>query len=149
MCKALCFLLALFSSGEVLAKEPARDPRIGAWIQKAGPDSLGVRQSFEDIGEGRIRLRLSGLIVDARCDGRSYPFKTANGGLAGPTYACRIVGPNTVEYAYTQDGRRPWTTSVGAETVSEGGSTLIHVGVRRDAEGNVVENLRQEYRRLE
>jgi hypothetical protein len=149
MRKAPCLLLALCFSGAALTADEARDPRIGSWVQQAGPDSVGVQQSFEDLGDGRIRLRLSGLTVEARCDGRQYPFMTANGRPAGPTYSCRVTAPDTVEYVYTQEGRKAWTTSAGKETVSTDGNTLTHVGVRRDADGHVVENLRQEYRRRE
>jgi len=139
---------ALGMAAAALAMQAARDPRIGNWVQQAAPGTAAVRQSFEDLGDGRVRLRLTGLTVDARCDGKPYAFMTAAGKAAGPTYSCRITGPRTVEYVYSApQGRDPWTTSTGVETVSEDGNTLIHVGVRRDAAGKVVENLHQEYRR--
>lgn len=131
------------------ADAPARDPRIGTWIQKAAPGTPAVRQSFEDLGDGRIRLRLAGLAAEARCDGKPYPLMNAEGRPAGATYSCRVTGPRSVDYVYTQNGREPWTTSTGTETVSADGNTLTHVGVRRDANGKLVENLTQEYRRRE
>jgi hypothetical protein len=115
----------------------ARDPRIGFWVER--PGSTRIQTSYEDLGEGRIRLRLTGPVVEARCDGATYPFVGANGQPAGPMYSCRVTGPRTVEYVYSQPGRQPWTTSAGVETVSEDGNTLSHVGVRRDANGAFVE----------
>jgi hypothetical protein len=148
MRKSLYLLSGLAITASALAMEASgRDPRIGDWIQQAAPGTAAVRQSFEDLGDGRIRLRLTGLTVEARCDGKKYLFMTAEAKPAGPTYSCRITGPRTVEYAYAQEGRDPWTTSTGVETVSEDGSTLTHVGVRRDAAGKIVENLSQQYRR--
>jgi hypothetical protein len=150
MRKSLCLLGTWGIAASALALEAAeRDPRIGTWIQKAAPGTAAVRQSFEDLGGGRFRLHLTGMTVEARCDGKKYFFTTADGKPAGPTYSCRVTGSRTVEYSYTQEGRDPWTTSTGTETVSEDGGTLKHVGVRRDAAGRAVENLTQEYRRAD
>ncbi len=141
-------LAAICSASLALSAQPAaRDPRIGVWVQQVARGAAPVRQSFEDLDDGRIRLRLTGLTVEARCDGKAYAFMNAEGRAAGPTYSCRVTGPRTVEYTYTQAGRDAWTTSAGTETVSADGTTLTHVGVRRDASGKLVENLAQEYRR--
>ena len=141
-------VVALYCAGSALAAQlPSTDPRIGSWVQQVAPGAAAVRQTFEDLGGGRIRLRLTGLTVEARCDGKPYPFVTAAGRPSGSTYSCRVTGPRSVEYIYTQTGRDPWTTSAGTETVSADGTTLSHVGVRRDASGKLVENLAQEYRR--
>lgn len=134
-------------SGAAVADAPARDPRIGTWIEQRGPGSAGLHTRYEDLGDGRVRIRLSGLLVDARCDGANYPFVDRSGKAAGPTYSCRITGPRTVEYVYTQAGREPWSSSKGVETVSEDGETLTHVGVRRDANGAFVEDLRLTFSR--
>lgn len=139
-----CFVLLLGATalcGAAAAEAQERDPRIGTWIEQQGPDSVGLRTSYEDLGDGRVRIRLSGLVVEARCDGANYPFVGRNGQPAGPTYSCRITGPRTVEYTYTQAGREPWSTSTGLETVSEDGETLTHVGVRRDANGAYIEDV--------
>jgi len=133
--------------GAAHADAPPRDPRIGTWIEQPGPGSAGLHTSYEDLGDGRVRIRLTGLVVDARCDGASYPWVDRSGQAAGPTYSCRITGPRTVEYVYTQIGRQPWSTSKGVETVSEDGATLTHVGVRRDANGAFVEDLRRTFSR--
>lgn len=145
-----CFALllgatVLYHTG--VADEPVRDPRVGTWIEQQGPGSAGLRTSYEDLGDGRVRIRLSGLVVEARCDGANYPFVGRNGQPAGPTYSCRITGPRTVEYTYTQVGREPWSTSTGLETVSEDGETLTHVGVRRDANGAYIEDVRLTFSR--
>ena len=132
----------------VSAQAPARDPRIGAWTEKPGPGSSGIQTRYDDLGDGRVAVHLTGLVVNARCDGTNYPFVRPNGQPAGPTYACRITGPRTVEYTYTQPGRIPWTTSAGIDTVSEDGNTLTHVGVRRDATGAFIENLSQTFERV-
>jgi hypothetical protein len=127
--------------GVAQADAPTRDPRIGAWIEQPGPGSAGLHTTYEDLGDGRVRIHLSGLVVDARCDGASYPFVDRSGKAAGPTYSCRITRPRSVEYLYTQLGRQPWSTSKGVESVSEDGGTLTHVGVRQDANGVFVEDL--------
>src|SRR5689334_7822153 len=145
----VAFLIVGWAIPGLGAEVSGRDPRIGTWVQRAAPGTAAVRQSFEDLGGGRIRLRLAGLTVEARCDGNPYPFVNAEGHPAGATYACRVTGPRSVDYIYTQNGREPWTTSTGTETVSADGNTLTHVGVRRDANGKLIQNLTQEYRRHE
>jgi hypothetical protein len=136
---------ALCGAAEADAQE--RDPRIGTWIEQQGPGSVGLRTSYQDLGDGRVRIHLSGLVVEARCDGASYPFTGRNGKPAGPTYSCRITGPRTVEYTYSQPGRESWSTSTGLETVSVDGETLTHVGVRKDVNGAYIEDLRRTFSR--
>ena len=131
--------MPLFGAGLVQAQE--QDPRIGNWIEQPGQGSARLRTSYEDLGDGRVRIHLSGLVVEARCDGETYPFTGSNGRPAGPTYSCRNTGPRTVEYTYTQIGREPWSISSGMETVSEDGDMLTHIGVRQNADGTFVENL--------
>lgn len=138
-----CFRLLLGATALACASAAdaqQRDPRLGSWVEQRGQGSVGLRTSYEDLGDGRIRILLSGLMVDARCDGESYPFVGRNGQAAGPLYACRITGPRTVEYTYTQPGREPWSTSTGVETLSADGQTLLHEGVRLDANGAYVED---------
>jgi len=89
--KYASFAVRRLPSGVVLAMvsaAQARNPRIGFWVER--PGSTGIETSYEDLGDDRIRLRLTGLVVEARCDGATYPFVGANGQPAGPMYSCRV-----------------------------------------------------------
>ena len=124
--------------------------------------------TYEDLGDGRFRYTMrthSPSVrqnVEGKCDGGIYAFVHDDGTPSGNTLSCRITGPLTVEYLYTQGdktGASPtgpfaqyynspvWATSTGVEAVSADGNTLTVDGTRRDKDGRVVEERHAQYSR--
>lgn len=129
-----------------ISSAQTRDPRIGHWAEQPGPGSSGLHVTYEDLGDGRFRVTMPAhrmpenqQIVEGKCDGGTYPLLDGNGTPTGNTLSCRITGPLTVEYLYTQGDQTVWATSTGVEAVSADGNTLTWDATRRDKDGRVVE----------
>jgi hypothetical protein len=144
--------LGLACSG--ISSAQTRDPRIGHWHEQRGPGSFGLHLTYEDLGAGRFRFTIGAhrmpvdqQIVEGKCDGGTYPFLDGNGTPSGNTLSCRITGPLTVEYLYTQGDKTVWATSTGIEAVSADGNTLTVDGTHRDKDGRVVEERHARYSR--
>lgn len=144
--------LAAVCSG--ISSAQTGDPRIGHWAQQPGPGSVGMHVSYEDIGDGRFRLTLPAhaapsqrLVLDAKCDGGTYPWADGNGGPTGSTLSCRFTAPRTVEYLFTAGDKTVWATSTGVETVSEDGATLAWDAIHRDTSGRVVDEIHSRFSR--
>ena len=144
--------LGLACSG--ISSAQTRDPRIGHWHEQRGPGSFGLHLTYEDLGDGRFRFTIGAhrmpvdqQIVEGKCDGGTYPFLDGNGTPSGNTLSCRITGPLTVEYLYTQGDETVWATSTGIEAVSADGNTLTVDGTHRDKDGRVVEERHARYSR--
>jgi hypothetical protein len=108
--------------------------------------------TYEDLGDGRFRLTLAAhsverLIVEAKCDGRTYPYLTGNGTPTGSTLSCRFTAPRTVEYLYTAGDKTVWATSTGVETVSDDGNTLAWDAIHRDTGGRTVDEIHSRFSR--
>jgi len=130
------------------------DPRIGHWAQQPGPRSVGMHVTYEDLGEGGFRLTLAAhsvpaqrQIVEAKCDGRTYPYADGNGKPTGSTLSCRFTAPRTVEYLFTAGDQTVWATSTGVETVSEDGGMLAWDAMHRDTSGRVVDEIHSRFSR--
>jgi hypothetical protein len=150
----LMALAAVGLASAATSSAQTRDPRIGHWAQQPGPGSNGLHVTYEDRGEGRFRLTLGAhnapanrRVVEGKCDGGTYPFVTGDGTATGTTLSCRITGPLTMEYLYTQADKTVWATSTGVETVSADGSTLAWDAVHRDRNGGIVEELHSRFSR--
>ena len=165
ICIALA-ALGLACSG--ISSAQTRDPRIGHWHEQRGPGSVGMHITYEDLGDGRFRYTMrthSPSVrqnVEGKCDGGIYAFVHDDGTPSGNTLSCRITGPLTVEYLYTQGdktGASPtgpfaqyynspvWATSTGVEAVSADGNTLTVDATHRDKDGRVVEERHARYSR--
>jgi hypothetical protein len=135
-----------------------KDPRIGYWVEDrisaTNPQAQGLQVSVEDLGGGRFRYTIGAnhlpenmLRVEGKCDGGTYQWGDGNGKPLGNTLSCRISGPHTVDYLYTQGRPDAWLTSAGTETVSDDGSRLTWKAIRRDANGRFVEELNRQFSR--
>ena len=147
-------LVALVLASSGMSSAQIRDPRIGHWGQLPGPRSAGMHVTYEDLGDGRFRLTLAAhstpvnrQVVEGKCDGGTYPYLNGNGTSTGNTLSCRITGPLTVEYLYTQGDKTVWATSTGVETVSADGNTLTWDATHRDEDGRIVEELHSRFSR--
>jgi hypothetical protein len=139
-------LAALGAACSGISSAQTRDPRIGHWAEQRGPGSAGLHVTYEDRGDGRFRVtipahRMPGnhQILEGKCDGGIYPFLDGNGTPSGNTLSCRITGPLTVEYLYTQGDKTVWATSTGIEAVSADGNMLAWDAAHRDKDGRVIE----------
>lgn len=139
-------LAALGVACSGISSAQTRDPRIGHWREQRGPGSFGMHVTYEDLGDSRFRLTLGAhnlpmnqRIVEGKCDGGTYPYLDGNGTPSGNTLSCRITGPLTMEYVFTQGDQTVWATSIGVEAVSADGNTLTWDATHRDKDGRVVE----------
>ena len=144
--------LGLVSSASLSAQ--TSDPRIGHWAQHREPRSVGMHLTYQDLGDGRFRLTLfphympvDRQIVEATCDGRTYPYVSGTGTPTGNTFSCRATGPRSFEYLYTRADQKVWATSAGVETVSDDGNTLTWEIVHKDTNGRTVEELSSHFSR--
>jgi hypothetical protein len=147
-------LAALGAACSGISSAQTGDPRIGHWAQQPGPRSVGMHVTYEDLGDSRFRLTLAAhsvpaqrQIVEAKCDGGTYPYADGNGKPTGNTLSCRFTAPRTVEYLFTTGDKIVWATSTGVETVSEDGSTLAWDAVHRDTSGRVVDEIHSRFSR--
>jgi hypothetical protein len=147
-------LVALALASSETSSAQTRDSRIGHWAQQRGPGSAGLHVTYEDLGDGRFRYTLGAhylpvakQIFEGKCDGVTHPFLDGNGTPSGNTLSCRITGPLTVEYLYTQGDKTVWATSTGVEAVSADGNTLTWDATHRDKDGRVVEELHSRFSR--
>jgi len=145
-------LIALACSA--LSSAQTSDPRIGHWAQHREPGSVGMHLTYQNLGDGRFRLTLfphyppiNQLIVEAKCDGATYPYLSGTGTPTGNTFSCRATGPRSFEYLYTQADQKVWATSAGVETVSEDGNTLTWLAAHKDTNGRTVEELSMHFSR--
>lgn len=147
-------LAALALGSFSISSAQTSHPRIGHWAQQPGPQSVGMHVTYEDLGDGRFRLTLAAhsapdqrQIVEAECDGGTYPYADGNGKPTGSTLSCRFTAPRTMEYLFTAGDKTVWATSTGTETVAEDGSTLAWDAVHRDAGGRVVGEIHSRFSR--
>ena len=151
---AVIALAALGPAWPTIASAQTGDPRMGHWAQQPGPRSVGMHVTYEDLGDGRFRLTLAAhvvpgqrQVVEAKCDGGTYPYADGNGNPTGSTLSCRFSAPRTVEYLFTAGDQTVWATSAGFETVSEDGSTLAWDAVHKDTSGRVVDEIHSRFSR--
>ena len=152
-----CFGIALVTLGLASSANlnaQTSDPRIGHWAQHREPRSVGMHLTYQDLGDGRFRLTLfphyppiNQQIVEAKCDGGTYPYLSGTGTPTGNTFSCRATGPRSFEYLRTQADQTVWATSAGVETVSEDGNTLTWVIAHKDTSGRTVEELSMHFSR--
>lgn len=149
----IALLVLVLASSEVSSAQ-TRDPRIGHWAEQRGPGSTGLHVTYEKLGDGRFRYTIGAhrlpearQILEGKCDGVTHSFLDGNGTPSGNTLSCRITGPLTVEYLYTQGDNTVWATSTGIETVSADGNTLSWDATHRDRDGRVVEELHRRFSR--
>jgi hypothetical protein len=152
-----CVCIALVTLGSVWSASlhgQSTDARMGHWAQHREPRSVGMHLTYEDLGDGRFRLTLfphyapvDQQIVEAKCDGGTYPYVSGTGTPTGSTFSCRATGPRSFEYLRTQADQKVWATSEGIETVAEDGNTLTWLIVHKDTTGRTVEELSMHFSR--
>ena len=144
-------------SGAATLNPEGRDPRIGYWIEEkispTYPQAEGLQLSFEDLGGGRIRIKLGAnhtpenlIQVEAKCDGGVYPEVYGTGKPVGRSYSCRVTGPRTVKSGGEAGNPKSGSYTL-AETVSEDGITMTGDATYRDAAGKFVREVRRKFTR--
>jgi hypothetical protein len=159
--KHLVILALAYTGGICAATESAAlqtDPRLGYWIEDritpAYPQAQGLHVSVEDLGSGRFRYTIGANHlpenlerVEGKCDGGTYQWRDGNGKLLGNTVSCRYSGAHQVNYVFKQGKPDTGLTSTGTESVSEDGSRLTWKATRRDAKGQIVEEMTRQFTR--
>jgi hypothetical protein len=151
---AFVAVAALAVASSEISSAQTRDPRLGHWAEPRYPGSNGLHMTYEDLGDGRFRYTIPAhrmpenqQIFEGKCDGGTYPVLNGNGTPSGNTLSCRITGPLTMEYVYTQGDKTVWATSTGVEAVSADGNTLTRDATHWDKDGRVVEELHSRFSR--
>ena len=150
---AVCAGLLLGAAGPAAtaasADGPARDPRLGYWVEEhvsdAYPQSQGLKLLIEDVGDGVTRYTLGPTyapankwIVQGRCDGAELQVVSGTGESRGKRYACRVLGPHATA-ATTMPGNRPDAAmTVLIETISEDGNDMFGKWTSWNADGKVI-----------
>ena len=121
------------------------DLRFGNWVEtKAGPSYQGLRRSFEDLGNGLVRINIavnaSGVATsssEVRCNGQPYPVLDADHRPTDTTLSCRTRNAHVTEFAFVRKGG-DWVKSAGTEEVSDDGEKMTVSAVQTDTQGRVV-----------
>jgi hypothetical protein len=128
---------------------------VGDWIEtKVGPSYQGVHRSFEDLGNGLIRVNIavnaSGAAissVELRCDGRSYTVLDTNRKPLDLTLSCQTLDAHTTAFTFLRGVNDSWVKSAGTERVSEDGESMTVSAVQTDAKGRVVNRIERLFAR--
>ncbi len=149
LCMAAC------ACAYLTAHAQQRDFRVGDWIEtKVGPSYQGIHRSFEDLGNGLIRVNISinasGAAissVELRCDGRPYTVRSMGGKALELTLSCQTLDAHTTAFTFLRSASESWVKSAGTERVSEDGESMTVSAVQMDAQGRVVNRIERLFAR--
>ncbi len=149
----LCMVGCVCAS--LVAHAQPRDARVGEWLEtKVGPSYQGIHRSFEDLGNGLIRVNISinasGTAltsVELRCDGRPYPVLNMNRAPLDLTLSCQTLDAHTTAFTFLRSVSDSWVKSAGTERVSEDGESMTVSAVQTDAQGRVVNRIERLFAR--
>ena len=135
-------LLVIATAAPTVVLAAAQDSRIGRWTERKGTASYqGLRRSFEDLGDGRVRVNIAldpqgraGSFAELRCDGQPQPVQSREPGPA-MTLACRTLDAATTEFTFVRAAKDGWVKSTGRERVSRDGAVMTVSAVQTDAKG--------------
>ena len=141
-----------------------RDPRIGEWREDRTPNSVGLYNIYEELGNGMIRYHIAQnlapenrLYVDYRCDGNLYPVRNSQGVVTDFSESCIFVDANTVKIKGVRNkdagftgpklDRQYWFDGEVTGTISSDGNHYRAVIQEMDAAGKVIRTSERTYTR--
>ena len=141
-----------------------RDPRIGEWREDRTPNSVGLYNIYEELGNGMIRYHIAHnlapenrLYLDYRCDGNLYPVRNHQGVVTDFSESCTIVDANTVKIKGVRNkdagvtgpklDPQYWFDGEVTGTISSDGNHYRTLSQEMDAAGKVIRTGERTYTR--